>query len=116
MIPRFLRRQLQKSALKHGVQISRHRYDLDSQFVSKKYEDRLVRKTAQCLDEFLTSQNVFPVQKSLSTTELTAKFYDLYKSKLNKGLTGSAGFNSLLSLFAFTQHIQPDLIIESGPV
>ena len=114
MIPRFLRRQLQKTALNHGVQISRHRYDLDSHFVSKKYEDRLIHKTAQCLNEFLTSQKVFPVDLSLNTTEMTREFSELYKSKPNKGLTGSAGFNSLLSLFAFAQHIQPDLIVESG--
>ena len=114
MIPRFLRRHLQMTALNHGVQISRHRHDLDSYFVSKKYEDRLIHRTAQCLDEFLTSQNVFPIDRSIRTTELTRNFYELYKSKPNKGLTGSAGFNSLLSLFSFTQHIQPDLIVESG--
>jgi hypothetical protein len=114
MIPRFLRRHLQTTALNHGVQISRHRHDLDSYFVSKKYEDRLIHRTAQCLDEFLTSQDVFPIDRSIRTTELTRNFYELYKSKPNKGLTGSSGFNSLLSLFSFTQHIQPDLIVESG--
>lgn len=114
MRTRFVYKQLRSILMRFGLQITRHRYDLDSFFISKKYEDLLLLRTAECLDEFIHSQNVLQLDNELETIDLTREFYELYKSKTNKGYPGSMNFNSLLSLFIFMKHFKPNLIIESG--
>lgn len=99
---------------RYGLQITRHRYDLDSYFVTPQFEDRLLRKTADCLHEFLHDQVVFQLDTSIDTNALVREFYELYRSKPNKHYPGSMGFNSLLCLFAFTRHFKPGVIVESG--
>ena len=107
-------RMLNRVAAIGGLQISIRRYDTDSFFITKKYEDLLLKTIADEMDAFLHEQKVIELDSSLGTFDLVREFYDLYRSNPNKYHPGSCGFNVLLSLFLTTRHLKPTFIIESG--